>query len=281
MNTVLEDTMQKFGVILTLLVFIGALIIGYLHWNGKIQQTVVQQVNNQSVENNLSNEGSQSEKPFMISRDRLEQLVIYLPKKVANQFFSSYDNGQSVQMYFVGSPALASQSNGWSVQVKNQLQELYGSDFLEISIVEFDGTSTEFVDSEEAESVVQAKPDIVFFEALTLEDNGLVEIEVSHENIKNFIERIIAKNQDTAIILQPPHPIHAATYYPLQVEALANFAEDEDIPYFNHWPYWPDPNSDEINNFLNENGHPNENGHEVWANAVLQYFSGDKNLITN
>ena len=270
--------MQKIGVLLSFIIFIGVMIVGYKHWNEKIYKTVSQELVNNDVEKNTSNaiEGeNQTKPPFTIKKGELEQLLVHLPEQVKNQFLNSFDNGQPVQMFLVGSPALKSEGNGWSMQVKKRLEELYGSDFLKISIVEFDGTSSEFIESEEAESIVQSKPNIVFFEALTLEDNGLVEIENTHDNIKSFIDRIKTENPDTAFLLQPPHPIYAATYYPLQVQALAEFAVEEGIPYFDHWPKWPDPNSEEINNYLNENGHPNEEGHKVWANAVVQYFSGE------
>lgn len=270
--------MRKIGILLSLVIFIGVMIVGYKHWNEKLHKTVSQ--GSVAAEENLANSAEkniQTDTSFTINRGELEVLLTNLPEQIKIQFLNSYDNGEPIQMTLVGSPALASESNGWSIQVKNRLEKLYGSDFLEITIVEFDGTSTEFLGSKEADSVVQSKSDIVFFEALTLEDNGLVEIEHSHENIKQFINQIKTNNPKTIILLQPPHPIHAATYYPLQVEALASFAEEEEIPYFDHWPYWPDPNSDEMNNYLNENGHPNENGHEVWANAVIQYFSGQQN----
>ena len=50
--------------------------------------------------------------------------------------------------------------------------------------------------------------------------------------------------------IQPPHPLYQATYYPVQVEALAQYAEDNDIPYLNHWEAWPDQDSKEIKDYL-------------------------------
>lgn len=269
--------MRKLGVLLTFIFFIGALIAGYIHWNAKVEKTVSRNIDvsvSDEPSDSLANQNNSNGNTFTISRDELKELVMGLPEPVSNQFLTHYEKGEPLDIIIVGSPALASETNGWSVQVKEHLEELYGDDFLKMTIVEFDGTSTEFVDSEEAASVVEAKPDIVFFEPLTLEDNGLVEIDTSHENIKTFMERILAENPEAVLILQPPHPIHAAVYYPRQVEALAEFAEEEGIPYFDHWPNWPDPDSDEITNYLNEDGFPNENGHKIWADAVINYFTG-------
>lgn len=271
--------MKKIGVLITILVFMGALIIGNIHWNNKIDETVSRSINTSVIHNNSSNNDNGAEESvpgFSLKREELEQLLASLPAQIANMFLANYDNGKSVHMMIVGSPAIASNTNGWSVQVKEHLEKVYGADFLKMTIVQFDGTSTEFVDSEEAKSVIDAKPDLVFFEALTLEDNGQVEIEISHENIKNFIGRIREANPESVILVQPPHPIHAATYYPHQVSALAEFTEDEGIPYFDHWPNWPDPDSDEITHYLNDEGMPNENGHELWADAVIRLFTGEK-----
>ena len=255
--------------------FIASLFVGHHYWNEKLNQIAgTGKISETSADGSGGKSISPEKESFSITRENLEQRIANLPEPAQAQMRSSFDNQEPVQLVFVGSPAMGKEDNGWVVQAKNQLEELYGEDFLHLTIIQFDGTSTEFLDSAAAESAIQAKPDILFFEPLTLEDNGLVEIETSHRNILSFLDRVKAENPDVAVILQPPNPIYAATWYPVQVQALRQFAAQEGIPFFDHWSHWPDPNSSEITNYLNDEGLPNEKGHSLWANAVIEFFSG-------
>ena len=73
--------------------------------------------------------------------------------------------------------------------------------------------------------------------------------------------------------LQPANPLFQAKYYPLQVEALKNYADRNNITYLNHWDAWPDTQSEEIKKFLiGEPSTPNETGHKLWADFLVDYF---------
>ena len=55
----------------------------------------------------------------------------------------------------------------------------YGTNLLKISIYEFDGTSTEFLNSELPEQIIEESPHLVFLESFRLADNyGFVTVEV-------------------------------------------------------------------------------------------------------
>ena len=79
--------------------------------------------------------------------------------------------------------------------------------------------------------------------------------------------------QIRVVLIQPPHPLYQATYYPVQVEALEQYAEDNGIPYLNHWEAWPDQDSEEIKDYLSEDAsEPSAKGHQVWAEYLIDYF---------
>ena len=80
------------------------------------------------------------------------------------------------------------------------------------------------MNEDEAEEVIAAKPDMIIFEPFTLKDNGEVAIDDSLENTATTLAAITESLPETEVILQPPHPLYNATYYPRQVEALAGFA---------------------------------------------------------
>ena len=114
--------------------------------------------------------------------------------------------------------------------------------------------------------------DVVLFEPFTLNNNGLVTIEDEHVHINAFREQLATHVEDAVVVLHPPQPVHRATYYPTQVSSLASFAATENIPYIDHWADWPDTESDELPQFLTEEGAPNSEGAEIWANALISYF---------
>ena len=121
--------------------------------------------------------------------------------------------------------------------------------------------------------VIEEQPDLVLFEPFTLKDNGVVAIDDSLENTSAVIAKIKESLPDTSDPAPPPHPLYHATYYPKQVEALQQFAEDNDIPYLNHWEAWPDQNSEEIKEYISEDSsQPSVKGHQVWADYLIDYF---------
>ena len=118
------------------------------------------------------------------------------------------------------------------------------------------------------------KPDVLILEALTLADNGNVEVEDNHDNISTIIQELQSINEDLYVILMPTHPIPNATIYPKQVDALKEYAAENDYTYIDHWEAWPDyTNEAELMEYLNEDkSAPNEKGIEIWSKEVLKLF---------
>lgn len=122
---------------------------------------------------------------------------------------------------------------------------------------------------------INEKLDIVIFEPYLLDGNGLFSINQSLQNISGIIEDLKAENPDVFIFLQPGQPIHKAIYYPVDIEAMKNWSEENGHTYINHWSSWPDYQSDELLDYMkHESIIPNEKGHKVWAEYIIKYFTG-------
>ncbi|WAA09708.1 SGNH/GDSL hydrolase family protein [Fervidibacillus albus] len=276
---------QRILTLLSFVLFVVIIIIGGLHWKAKLNEAVsnpngyVQSTNSSDASTvSESGDGENASTAEEENGWNLEQLKTYtanLPSDLADIFKQAFYDERVLHVSIVGSPSLGVEENGWSVQVQEQLEETYGTDFLDVNIVQFDGTSTAFVDSEEAKEIVEEAPDLLLLEGFTLEDNsGLVPVNTSHENLRTFLGEVIEANPNVGILIQPPNPIYAAVNYPVQVEELKNFAELEGLHYLDHWQFWPDPNSSEILDYLNDESLPNEEGHKLWADVVVNYFVG-------
>ena len=100
-----------------------------------------------------------------------------------------------------------------------------------------------------------------------------LEIDDSLENASAVIASVKESLPQTQVILQPPHPLYNANFYPKQVQELQQFAEANGIPYLNHWEAWPDQDSEEIKEYISEDASgPSAKGHQLWADYLIDYF---------
>lgn len=203
--------------------------------------------------------------------DELKSLTANADQSIQNVFLNRLESEEKLDFLIAGSTSLEKGEPGYAERLKTALENSYG-DFLNVTVEAFDGSSNSFIKKMEDEIDFNKGFDIVLFEPFTLNNNGVVTIEDEREHIKEFQERLIEESDDTVIVLHPPNPIHAATYYPTQVKALKSFAKSEGIPYINHWENWPDPDTEEINKYLDDDGAPNSEGAELWANTLIDYF---------
>jgi len=244
------------------------LFTGYLHWNDK---TVVSTVKvNQEVES-METEKKTSTKKVNQS---LDDLTANWPEQAREQYKQSVEREEPFTILIAGSNALGYEDEGWSVQFKNQLEEAFG-DTIHVVVKSYDLTSAQFILENKLDELVAEKPDLTLLEPFTLNNNGKVQFADSHLQIKEIAAGLTEENPEHVLILQPTYPLYKATYYPNEVAALKEFAEENEIPYLDHWTAWPDPDSDEILEYLTEeNGSTtvNENGHQLWASYLINYF---------
>ncbi|MGR3766047.1 SGNH/GDSL hydrolase family protein [Rossellomorea sp. NS-SX7] len=203
-----------------------------------------------------------------------DALITNWPVNAQEHFKEQMKNGKVYKIALVGSSALGSEEDGWSEQLAEKLSSAF-EDKVEVTIFQSDTTSVQFIDSEMYESVLAFQPGLVLFEPFTLNDNSIgVPYERNQESILIFYEDLKEKNNRVELILQPSYPIAGATYYPKQVEYLKVFAEENAFTYLDHWKEWPEEEAlDEY--LLPSQESPNEEGHELWAGYLADYFIHD------
>ncbi|MCU9613202.1 SGNH/GDSL hydrolase family protein [Caldibacillus lycopersici] len=263
---------QRILAFFSFVLLIAVIIIGVLHWNNKLDVTA-KETGETAQTTNVAAGKEDTAADRRINRVELGNFVEDLPENIANLFKDAWDQEEQVDIAIVGSPSLGSEKAGWGGLVKDKLEALYGPDFVQVTIHTFDGTSTQFLEDGLAD-IAAEQPSIVLLESFSLEDNsGLVGIETSEENIQTIIDTFVSENPSVGVILLPPNPIHGAKNYPVEVAQMKEFAAAEGIPYLDHWTSWPDPDTDEIVEYLGEDSLPNEKGHALWAEAVVNYFT--------
>jgi hypothetical protein len=220
----------------------------------------------EQVKDEAKTESAQSEED-----EDVQTLISNWPEDAQQRFISLLEEGEPFKMAIVGSNAMGLDENGWAPQLMEALGTNYG-DHIDVQLFQYDLTSIDFINGAESDEVISFEPDLVLFEPFSLVDNsnnvGTVQ---NHESILMFENRLNEMNEESVLVLQPPHPLAGATYYPEQIESLEEFAAEEGISYIDHWTGWPEEN--ELADYLIESQDtPNERGHELWADQLIDYF---------
>ncbi|WP_026692810.1 SGNH/GDSL hydrolase family protein [Peribacillus kribbensis] len=255
--------------VLTILVFgvtVTAIILGQTYWNEEIttvssKKEIVQEASKAAPVSS----GEES--------DPIGDKIKDIPTKPLQEVFNRVEGKkEKIKITFIGSDALGSADSGWPLLVEKKLQDEF-KDKVTFSTLHYNLTSNEYVQQEKFNDLISEKADIIYFEPFTLNDNGSVTIEDSLKNVQTTMDKVHEDNPSAVFILQPPHPIYQARNYPLQVEALKDYAAKNNILFLDHWKNWPDYNNEEINNYENEaQSQPNDKGNRIWADAVIEQF---------
>jgi hypothetical protein len=255
-----------FGILCVIVLFMGN-----IYWQGKTAVSV----GTTATEDNSSLKPKVNEKDEgeSNSTDQLLSFAKNWPVSARESFEQSLLDKQSFSIMIVGSEGIGNDASGWEQLVSDSLLETYGKQNIDVSIHTFDLTTANFIQESKDIELAEEAPDLVLFEPFTLNDNGNIEIVDSLEHIATFIEEAKMVNPNVAFVLQPPHPLYQAKFYPLQVEALKDYAEANGIAYLDHWTVWPDPETSEVKDYLlADQSAPNDKGHELWGKYINDYL---------
>lgn len=244
------------------------LILGNLHWNDKTTNAV-----NKNTDNPVKEaEEPAAEKLTGLSREQVLSLADNWPEQSKEMLGNSYDEDRPFKILAVGSEVLGMEHSQWGKTIEEKVHGSY-EDMVSFSVKGFPKTSSEFIQENLAAEINSEKPDMVILEPFTLNDNGKVVIEESLENVGSIIEKVKQDNPSAVFILQPPYPLYDAKFYPVQVDALKQYTEEQEVTYLDHWTVWPDYRTEEIKDYLVEDlSEPNSEGYKLWAGFVGDYL---------
>jgi hypothetical protein len=224
------------------------------------------------VEERETKSENEKDEPEEAEKDGdVESLISNWPEGAQERFTYLLKEEEPFKVAIVGSPALGDGENGWAPQLKETLHNQYGNT-MEVTVFQQDVTSIDFINGKDSEEVLSYEPDLVLLEPFSLVDNsnnvGTVQ---NHESILMFMSQLGEANEESTLILQPPHPLAGATYYPQQIDSLKEFSEEEGIPYLDHWTAWPEDET-LVDYLIESQDTPNEKGHKLWADYLVDYF---------
>lgn len=260
-----------------LALFIGAcclavIVYGNVHWNKKIESVPTGGIVSSSPEEVVKDEKIVSNNEGETSTD-ITRVTSALPTEVAGFIQKKAKENQKIELVIMGSEANTMGENPWTDIFRKEMDSAYKGLF-NVSVYAIpDVTTLDVVNESLHMEVLEKAPDIVILEPFILNDNGIVAIEQSLENVRSIIEDISEENPGTFFFIQAPHPLYNAVNYPLAVKQLKQLSDSEGHTFVDHWTSWPDYQSEEIKPYLLDGSDaPTELGHKVWAEHILNIF---------
>ncbi|MCM3602184.1 SGNH/GDSL hydrolase family protein [Robertmurraya korlensis] len=257
--------MKAFFTIFVGFICLVLLILGNLHWQKKIEITGDGSSYHATAVNDDETEAFAQTDPLM-------EHAANWSEGEKQQFQTALAENRPYHILIVGSEQLGEGETSWTALFQNDLLATYGEQAMTIETTTYSETTAEFVSAGKQAEWAAKQADLIIWEPFVLTDNAVVPIEESHEYITTVMNEVKAANPNITFILQPPNPLYQPKLYRTQVEELKSFAEENNILYLDHWTSWPDPMSEQVRNYLNEDNQPNEEGHRVWAEFFIQRF---------
>ncbi|MRX73669.1 hypothetical protein GJU40_16120 [Bacillus lacus] len=264
--------MQKAALVVTLLLSIGSIIFGRMHWESKISAHVASPA---TVENKTETEENAAAEEASESSPGLSAAYTKnLPKEVQQKFAEAESTKEPLLFLIFGSDTGAGAETPWAAEVKEHLEKAYTPELIRVETVLLaDKTSQQVVTEKLHAAGAEMNPDILLFEPFLLKDNGLVGIDNTLINIESLLADFKKNNSSISVFLQPSYPIPGARFYPLEVQQLSKFADEHGHYYLNHWENWPDQESEELYEYVQEDKKSlTETGHKAWADYLKEYF---------
>jgi len=252
--------------------FIVSIVSGKIHWSKKVANATAQtnevQTTKTKVEKTKKEEKQDAKSSFN------EAYAKNLPDVVKEKLKKAAADKKAVNLVIVGDEASSSEKDAWVAKFTANLEASYGKGLWNVTVKEYEGESTEeLIANKRAQDIAKANPDVILFEAPFITDNSKTGNGNSVTNAQKFVGELSSSAKEATIMIQPPNPVYGAKNYPKAIEALKQFATQNDYTYVDHWTAWPDATTKAILPYLQEEfGFPSAKGHEVWAQYVTDYF---------
>lgn len=237
----------------------AVLVVGNIHW-GNVKT---------SSFNNIVNSPASSVNN--IDSDYYLKFASAWPEDSQKQLEIAINNENTYQILLLGSESIGNFKLGLMPNLKKAITNTYDK-YVSIEGIVYNETTTNYLSSDETNVVIEKKPDMIIFEPFILSDNNIIDINTTLSNLSTIINKIKEQLPNVTFILQPANPIYNASLYPTQVAALKEYAESENITYLDHWKDWPKGDSNEILDYINQDGTPNKKGYEIWSNYITNFL---------
>jgi hypothetical protein len=255
--------------IFTVLLGIACLVVLYLgnsYWSQQNQASVMA-TNSSKEKEVVKSETKVADEPDVLAYTQ------NWPSEAIDRFEQTLKEETPFKMLFVGSPAI---EDTYEV-VKEKMVESFGEENLQLAMKTYTSTKGWIDDSNQEEIIAEGADVIVLEPFILLANSDGATIDSTLDRITLLLEEIQASNPETIVMVQPSYPLLTAKIYPNQVAELKAYAEENQIPYLDHWTVWPEQGTEELgDSLLPDQSGPSEQGIKLWSDFLLNYFISDE-----
>ncbi|OUB35878.1 EPSX protein [Bacillus thuringiensis serovar yunnanensis] len=266
-------------VLVIFVLFVASIVSGKLYWNKKIanatgQTSEVTKTKAEVKDSKAKKEEKKEEKKQDAKSSFNEAYAKNLPDAVKEKLKKAAEDKKAVNLVIVGDEASSSEKSAWAAKLTANLETAYGKGLWNVTVKEYKGESTEeLIANKRDKEIAKENPDVILFEPPFITDNGKTGNGNSVVNTQKFVQALSTSAKGATIMIQPSNPVYGAKNYPKSIEALKQFATQNNYTYIDHWGAWPDATTKAILPYLQEEfGFPSAKGHDVWAQYVTNYF---------
>ncbi|MBM0066062.1 SGNH/GDSL hydrolase family protein [Alkalicoccobacillus gibsonii] len=256
--------LKNLAFVLTIILSIGIIAFGYISYQNKLNDLAT------NAETDVTNNTTNSSNEIIETEES---------HSFGGILGDTYENLESneLNIVFFGSSALESvQDESTEVDIwPDLLVQAIESDSHPVrhEIINVESQSTlDILNSSDIDLLMRSNPDIVFLESLTLNDNGLLLIEESEDNLNLLLTQLNEELPNSKIILYPSNPLLNPVQYLTQIQSLNQFAEENSILYANHWGTFPEVTDPQIEEY-SKSGILSEKGHQELAEFMEEFLT--------
>ncbi|WP_223701271.1 SGNH/GDSL hydrolase family protein [Sutcliffiella deserti] len=269
---------MRFLITLVILACFTALVFGNFHWKQKIgNSTYVEATSNPQKNAGDEQNNDPAKKGEEIDRPLNEKLAS-LPEEVISYIEEADSQGKTIELLIIGSEVNTMGNNPWTEIFQLKMEEAY-EELFHITVKEIPYGTSQQVVNEQLHMEDSGTPDLIILEPFLLNDNDVAyPFEQSLENVQTMIKDFRDLNPEVFVFLQPAHPLPGAVFYPQDMKKFQEFALEQGYPYIDHWTNWPLDNESEMaEHLLAGSIAPNELGHKLWSEYIVDLFISGKN----
>lgn len=268
------------------LLFLTVLFLsfGYLHYDNKIEAKIHESVIEQEKYTKLEED----------EKDKhLKELEKQKNSSINNRIKYLSAKNEKVNVSVLGSSVtngFGSLDSSWRVLLDNHLNKMIDDGDINIFNNGYDGyTTSDIIDNDKIEEVVENKPDIIFFEICLINNNGSPKIqpEQTKEDIELIVKKFKKELPDSLVVIQTANPVSVNNKptgtgytYDEYNSLVEKFVKNNNWNFVDTYNSMIDKMEEEgLSNkdILIDQSHPNSDGHAIWFEVIKENL--DKKLV--
>lgn len=263
--------MKKLGVILVIIICIGAIVWGRMYYHRKVQLATAEA----KTSNSLSTPGTKSAQTNKSNSQnksvKISDLTANLPKDLQKMIETARQQNKKLVIDMIG----GNEISGLDSLFQKDLNKAYGQNLFEVKETILQNKTSLDVYHEGIKKVIgSTTPDIIIYTPLIMNDDRLVRTQDTTAVISLIEQDIQSTYPKAYYMIQPPNKTSDQPAINDRIDSIKDYMKKQQgVPYLNYLKKWP--NGTQMADVVKSDGHtPNAAGLKIWSDYLGNYFTG-------